>query len=162
MSEYTIKPLSTETWDAFARLCEDDARGQDSDQSRSTSAIPRSGCSTLRNRAGFSVTTASWRREHPSLEQVAAACRPVLQAEHDVRVQDGAVLALGDIADQREQLALLRHLDTAVVLGRAVEPADGGVLEGADGGDLRGFQILRAANCVSAATASSPGSHTTT
>jgi hypothetical protein len=22
VSEYTIKPLSTETWDAFARLCE--------------------------------------------------------------------------------------------------------------------------------------------
>src|ERR1700733_5652349 len=84
------------------------------------------------------------RREHSSLKQVAAACRPVLQAEHDVRVQDGAVLALGDITDQREQLALLRPLDTAGVLGRAVEPADGGVLEGTDGGDLRGFQILRA------------------
>ena len=84
------------------------------------------------------------RREHSSLEQVASACRPVLQAEHDVRVQDGAVLALSDIADQREQFALLRHLDTAVVPGRPVEPADGGVLERADGGDLRGLQLLRA------------------
>jgi hypothetical protein len=61
-----------------------------------------------------------------------------------VHVQDGAVLALGDISDERQQLALLVDHDAAVILGRAVEPADGGVLEGADGSDLRGFQALRA------------------
>jgi hypothetical protein len=44
-----------------------------------------------------------------------------------------------------------------------VEPADGGALKAADGSDLRRFQTLSArANCSSAATASSPGSRTTT
>jgi len=74
---------------------------------------------------------------------VAVHSCPVWQAEHDVQMQHGAVLALGDIAEQRQQLALLVNLE-AVVPGRGVEPADGGVLEGADGCDLRGFQPLRA------------------
>jgi hypothetical protein len=60
-----------------------------------------------------------------------------------VHVHDGAVLPLGDVAEQRQHLALLVHADATVVPGRPVEPADGGVLEGADGGDLRGFQPLR-------------------
>ena len=61
-----------------------------------------------------------------------------------MHVQDGAVLALGDISDERQQLALLVHRNAAVIPGRTVEPADDGVLEGADGSELRGFQPLRA------------------
>jgi hypothetical protein len=54
-------------------------------------------------------------------------------------------MALGDIAEQRQQLAVLVNLDAAVVSGRTAEPADGGMLNGADGSDLRRrFQMLRA------------------
>jgi hypothetical protein len=35
-----------------------------------------------------------------------------------VQVQNGAVIALSDIAEQRQQLALLVNLDAAVVSGR--------------------------------------------
>jgi len=66
-----------------------------------------------------------------------------IHAEHGVHVHNGAVFARGDVADQRQQLALLIHRDAAVVPGRAVEPADGGMLEGTDRGDLRRLQVLR-------------------
>jgi hypothetical protein len=61
-----------------------------------------------------------------------------------MRVQDGAVLALGDVADQRQYLALLADRDATVLLSRAVELADGGAFEGADGSDLGSLQPLRA------------------
>jgi hypothetical protein len=61
-----------------------------------------------------------------------------------VDVQAGTVLAFGDITDQRQHLALLVYRDAAVLLGRAVEPANGGAFEAADGGDLRGFEVFGA------------------
>src|SRR5580704_4447909 len=76
------------------------------------------------------------RRKHPSLQEVTAAGRPVRQAKHDVYVHAGTVRALGDVADQRQHLALLVDGDAAMLLGRAVEPADGGAGEGTDGSDL--------------------------
>jgi hypothetical protein len=84
------------------------------------------------------------RREHPSLQEVTPARRPVRQPEHDVHVQAGTVLTLGDITDQRQHLALFANRDAAVLLRRPVEPADGRALKGADGGDLRSFQALGA------------------
>jgi hypothetical protein len=79
-----------------------------------------------------------------------------------MRVQDRAVLALGDVTDQRQHFALLVDRDAAVLLSRRVEPADGGAFKGADGSDLRSFQPLAARELCQGATASSPGSHTTT
>jgi len=61
-----------------------------------------------------------------------------------VRAQDGTVLVLGDVTDQREHLALLVDRDAAELPGRPVEPANGGPLETAHHCDLRGFQPLRA------------------
>jgi len=55
-----------------------------------------------------------------------------------------AILAHGDIADKRQQLALLVNRNPAVLPGRAIEPADGGALERADRNDLYGLQLLRA------------------
>ena len=56
----------------------------------------------------------------------------------------GTVLALGDITDQRQHLALLVNGDRAELPGRTVEPTDGGMPEAADRGDLRGLQALGA------------------
>jgi hypothetical protein len=46
-------------------------------------------------------------REHSPLEQVTAARGPIREAEHHVHVCDRTILAHGDIADERQQLALL-------------------------------------------------------
>jgi hypothetical protein len=73
---------------------------------------------------------------------VTAAGCPVRQAEHDVYVHAGAVRALGNVTDQRQHVALLVDWHAAILLGRAVEPADGGAGEGADGCDLCRFQVL--------------------
>ena len=74
------------------------------------------------------------RRPHDALQEMAAARRAVLQAEHRMHVQAGlAVVADRDVAQQAQALALLVDLDRAVGLGAQVEPADGDALEGADG-----------------------------
>jgi hypothetical protein len=55
VSEYTIKPLSTETWDAFARLCE------------------------KHNGMGFGQCWCTWfhpRRKDPGLDAAVEAGRP--------------------------------------------------------------------------------------
>jgi hypothetical protein len=59
-----------------------------------------------------------------------------------MRVHSWAVLALGEVTYQRQQLALLVHRDTPVLLGRGVKPTDNGALEGADGSDLRRLEAL--------------------
>src|SRR5438105_1893744 len=50
--------------------------------------------------------------------------------------QAGALLALGDVTDQRQHPAPLVDRDAAVLLSRTVEPADGGAFEGDDGSDV--------------------------
>ena len=51
-------------------------------------------------------------------------------------VHAGTVLALGDVTDQRQHLALLVNWDAAILLSHGIEPADSGAGEGADGSDL--------------------------
>ena len=51
--------------------------------------------------------------------------RTILQAEHGVQMQAGlAVVALCDVAEQAQNLALLVHLDRLVFLGGEIKPAD--------------------------------------
>jgi hypothetical protein len=59
-----------------------------------------------------------------------------------MHVRNGAVLTDRDIADQRQQLALLFNRNAAVLPGRAIEPADAGMLERTDRSDLSGRQLL--------------------
>jgi hypothetical protein len=67
-----------------------------------------------------------------------------------------AVIADGDVSDRTENLALLIDLDPAVALRGDVEPADGGPLEGADGGQGGRGNPCFIGEGVSTANASSP------
>lgn len=102
------------------------------------------------------------RGEHQSLEEVTSARRPVRQPQDDMHVPDGAVLALGDVTDQRQHLALLVDRDAAVLLSRTVEPADGGAFKAPMAVTWEASSRSARTNCASAAAASSPGSHSTT
>src|SRR5690349_10222528 len=64
---------------------------------------------------------------------MAAAQRAVLQAEHGVKMEAGlTVIALRDIAEQAQHLALLADFDRLVYLGHEIEPADLRMCESAD------------------------------
>src|SRR2546423_566575 len=71
----------------------------------------------------------------------------VRAAEHDVHVRDDLLVGGGEVTEEREHLDLVGHGDGEVVAAVAVEVAQGGALESADGGDLRGAYCV-AAGCV--------------
>lgn len=76
-------------------------------------------------------------------QEVASPRGAVGQAEDDVDMDLRVSVALGDVAQKREQLALLIDLNAAIVLGLAIEPAHGGPREGPDAGELRRVQMTR-------------------
>ena len=83
------------------------------------------------------------RRPDDAFQEMPAARRAVLQAEHRMHMQAGlAVVADGDIAQQAQPLALLVDLDRAVRLGAQVEPSDGHALEGANGAERCAAQTV--------------------
>src|SRR5690348_8199219 len=75
------------------------------------------------------------RGPHLRREQVPAARGTVLAAEHDVGVHARLVALEGEVAEEREHLDLLAHLDAVVVLVLPVEIAERRLLERADGAE---------------------------
>jgi hypothetical protein len=91
-------------------------------------------------------------------QKVAAAERAVLQTKHHMQMETGfAVIALRDITDQAQHLALLAHLDRLVFLGGEIKPADLCRRECTDRRYRRAPVIFsRSANSVMDLKASSP------
>src|SRR5262249_24031415 len=59
-------------------------------------------------------------------------------AEHDVHVRDRLLVGRGQVAEERQHLDLVVHLDRKVLAPVAIELAERGALETTDAGDLRG------------------------
>jgi hypothetical protein len=68
------------------------------------------------------------RRTHNALEEMATTDTAVLQAENGVKMKAGlAVIALRQIPEQAQDLALLGDGDNPICLGGEIEPADLGL-----------------------------------
>src|SRR5580658_2591175 len=82
-------------------------------------------------------------RSHDRPQEVPTACRSVAQAEDDMQMKAWlAFVALGNVTDGDEHLALLFDGDLAIALGVQIEPSDGGTLEGTQGCHGSAAQIL--------------------
>src|SRR5215813_6856771 len=82
------------------------------------------------------------RRPDARLEQVAAVRRPVSFSDDNVRVHFGLSLIEGNVADERENLDLLREWDLFIILPRAIEIPQRDGAERADGGEVAAGQSL--------------------
>src|SRR3569833_337759 len=82
-------------------------------------------------------------RPHDPLEEMAATRGAVAEAEHSMHVQARlAGVTHGDVAEERQALALLLDLDRLILLGAQVEPADCRALERAEGREGRAALIV--------------------
>src|SRR6185312_15265876 len=86
------------------------------------------------------------RRADMRLDEMAAQRRAVGASEDDMRMDHRLtrLFALGDVADQRDDLDLLGHRVAAILLALPVEEAQHRVAQGADAGEVRGIEMLLA------------------